>query len=541
MPVGGKTVQQKFDDRPIGGGLNVQPKIEPETSGGMAMNFDFSDPKPKVKKSKFLKRGTGVDRIKKGPQKAANKMEVEPNEEDEVEQKMSTKANPLKSVKAQSPKKFLKRGDTIKYDPMKAVKEEKLRRIAEERLKKEQHETSLRETVRMNQTGEYPSEMVSILNFGDDELVNHMSAIALDGEYLDCKMTKEDSIRLARAEGKKRLSVKSIVNRRSIDKTPAAPAVTGQFQNLNYLKKVPKRVDCWLASGTKKNSATPKNNRNKSLNSSADQADFSKTTKIFNKLPSNRYINEDNTKNFEDAKKNREEFLKKHGSPNVGKKKTFKNRRSTEKSPEMGYLNSPRTEFDGLSIDAYNMYQDDSVSQLNPVGTSMQSQDDEKLECLLERLEDSRMPEKGFTMKERTMIMEDTQYMAMLTGSETLYRIFQLMCNAQENFKNHEDALKETGAAKLPHDKRDVKMTFDLEFEKLLIMIKGQYHSLFDKRKLKDESSVGQEYNQNYEQDSESDSDYEDNQRSQKNFGYISKRTTLKTEEPIMETRSKLF
>jgi hypothetical protein len=508
----------------------------------MAMNFDFSDPKPKVKKAKFLKRGTGVDRIKKGSQKSENKTKVEWNQEVEVELEIPNNASPLKSVKAQSPKKFLKRGDTIKYDPMKAVKEEKLRKIAEDRLKKEQHETSLRETVRMNQTGEYPSEMASILNFGDDELVNHMSAIALDVDYPDCKMTREDSIRIARAEGKDRLSVKSIVNRRSVDKTPAAPAVTGQFQNLKYLKKVPKRVDCWLASSTKKTSATPKNNRDRSLNSSSDQADFSKTTKLFNKLPSNRYINEDNTKNFEDAKKNREEFLKKHGSPNItGKKKTSQNRRSAQKSPEMGYLHSPRTEFDVLSIDAYNMYQDDSVSQLNPVGTSMQSQDDEKLECLLERLEDSRMPEKGFTMKERTMIMEDTQYMAMLTGSETLYRIFQLMCNAQENFKNHEDALKETGAAKLPHDKRDVKMTFDLEFEKLLIMIKGQYHSLFDKRKLKDESSVGQEYNQNYEQDSESDSDYEDNQGSQKNFAYISKRTPLNVEEPIVETRGKLF
>lgn len=28
-------------------------------------------------------------------------------------------------------------------------------------------------------------------------------------------------------------------------------------------------------------------------------------------------------------------------------------------------------------------------------------------------------------------------------------------------------------------------MTYDLEFEKLLIMLKDQYHSMFDKRKLK--------------------------------------------------------
>ena len=29
--------------------------------------------------------------------------------------------------------------------------------------------------------------------------------------------------------------------------------------------------------------------------------------------------------------------------------------------------------------------------------------------------------------------------------------------------------------------KRDIKMSYDLEFEKLIIMLKDQYHSLFEK------------------------------------------------------------
>jgi hypothetical protein len=435
VPIGGKSVLPSFDDRPIGGGQTVQPKMQTEGAGGMMMAFDFSAPKPKpkaktkTKKATFLKRGTGVERILNGPQNVSTKKLVEPIEEDEAAQGIPTDSSPKKSEKSESAKKFLKRGDKIKYDPLKAVKEEKLRKQNEEKLKKERDQALRNEIERMKRAGEDPSEMVSMLNYEDDELVNLMSINALDMESPNRKISKEDSIRLAKAEGRRRLSVKNIVSRRAPDKTSAAPAVTGQFQDLKYLKKVPKRVDCWLANNPKKSSSIPRNNSmTKSLNnSSSDQADFSRSTKIFNKLPSNRYVDENNIKNFEDAKKNREEFLKKHGSPNLVKKKTIGNRKSTENFPEMGYLGSPRMEFDGHSIETYGLYQEDSVSQQNPVAMSMHSQDDEKIESLLERLEESRIPEKGFTMKERNMIMEDTQYMAMLTGSETLYRIFQLM------------------------------------------------------------------------------------------------------------------
>lgn len=427
VPIGGKSVQPSFDDRPIGGGgQTVQPKMQTEGAGGMMMAFDFSAPKPKAKaktkKATFLKRGTGVERILKGPQNVSTKKLVEPIEEAEPGQEIPTESSPKKSEKSESPKKFLRRGEKIKYDPLKAVREEKLRKQKEEKLRNE--------IERMKKAGEDPSEMISLLNYEDDELVNLMSVNAIEMESPNRKISREDSIRLAKAEGRRRLSVKNIVGRKiPADKTSAAPAVTGQFQDLKYLKKVPKRVDCWLANNPKKSSSTPRNNSMaRSLNnSSSDQADFSKSTKIFHKLPSNRYLDENNIKNFEDAKKNREEFLKKHGSPNLVKKKTIGNRKSTENFPEMGYLGSPRIEFDGQSVETYGLYQEDSVSQQNPVGMSMHSQDDEKIENLLERLEESRMPEKGFTMKERNMIMEDTQYMAMLTGSETLYRIFQLM------------------------------------------------------------------------------------------------------------------
>ena len=98
---------------------------------------------------------------------------------------------------------------------------------------------------------------------------------------------------------------------------------------------------------------------------------------------------------FEEAKKNRHEFFqKKSSSP----KKTFKGngRRSIEISPEVGYLRAttPKIDLDEPSYDTYRIEREDSVSLQNPGVVSTAEQEDEKLECLLERLEESRMPEK---------------------------------------------------------------------------------------------------------------------------------------------------
>lgn len=215
----------------------------------------------------------------------------------------------------------------------------------------------------------------------------------------------------------------------------------------------------------------------------AQTTDFAKTSKQQPKRPSNRYIDIQDNRNFEEAKRNRKEFMMKHGSTN--QKNSLLG--SLENIPETGHIQSAHANADpnnqNMSYDTYDLYEDEggSVSQKNPIGNSMISQDDEKLESLLERLEESRLPDKGFTMQERNMIMEDTQYLAMLSGSETLYRIFQLMYNAQEKVKNHEDLHQLVGVSQAPGDKSDMKMTFDLEFEKLLIMLKEQYHSLFEK------------------------------------------------------------
>lgn len=229
---------------------------------------------------------------------------------------------------------------------------------------------------------------------------------------------------------------------------------------------------------------------------------FSKTAKVAKKSPSQRYMASPGKK--ANGPKGRKTFgHQKTMSP--GRKKMRANEtpeNAPERNPTFG---SPKLVAD-QSYDTYGLENEDSVSQNNQNPLSGVSQDEEKIENLLERLEESRMPEKGFSIEERNLILEDTQNLATLCESDTLHRIFQLMCNAQENFKNHEESFKSRTGGMTPNDKRDVKMTFDLEFEKLLLMLKAQYHSLFDKRKLKGKIQENTFENES-DQDTDSDSE----------------------------------
>ena len=414
MPIGGGN--KNYDDRPIGGGKAAQPVSQNNADGGMMMTFDFAAPatKPKAKKKDFLRR-------KAQPTKAQQK-------EEEVKEEVSPKktGNDSKSPK----KNFLKRGQRNVYDPLKAVKEAKLRQQEEERLKleQEQKERELQEEIqRRIDAGEDPSELMSMVNY-DEELVN-----INDDKSSMRKLSKDTSFRQGTESAKSKFSTKNATAKKVGDKKPTTTTVSNQFQDLGYLKAIPKRVDCWLSNKPKKTTQTPKNRVGGSISASSDKVDFSKTAKIYSKLPSNRYVDPQEQQNMNEAEKNRKEFLRKHGSPSTFKKgRVLGSQKSAEHFPEMGYLgaSSPRLELDGqnMSYDTYGLYDDNnSVSQNNIMGNTTVSQDDEKLESLLERLEESRAPEKGFTMQERNMIMEDTQYLAMLSGSDTLYRIFQLM------------------------------------------------------------------------------------------------------------------
>ena len=115
-----------FDEMPVGKASNkleskskviqtqskeTTSKVQ-ESSGGVMMAFDFSDPSPpppKVVKKNFLKR------------KVEQKPKIEeietPPKEDKTEENKSAKKS-----------RFLKKGEKLIYDPLKAVKEAKLKK-----------------------------------------------------------------------------------------------------------------------------------------------------------------------------------------------------------------------------------------------------------------------------------------------------------------------------------------------------------------------------------------------------------------------------
>lgn len=288
-------------------------------------------------------------------------------------------------------------------------------------------------------------------------------------------------------------------------KKPAAPVASSQ--NLSYLKAVPKRVDCWLSKDRKMSQTSRQHDLNSSINS-GNKADLSKTTKILDKLSQNRYSEDIDNQNFEQAQKNREEFLLKFNTPQGSKNgKGFKKRKSKvalkgqnfmrEGSPQIDLSHDISQEVPGQVYDPHQF--------LNPLGNG-----DDRLEILLERLEESRNVDKGFSLKERSMLMEDTEYMAMVSGSDTLFKIFQLMSTAQENYQKKTESLKKTNKSTPINESQEViKMSYDLEFEKLLFMLKTQYHSLFKLRKLKKENnkdndgteSVSDTDSENYKKD----------------------------------------
>lgn len=237
------------DERPIGGG--ALPMGAGAPSGGTdMMTFDFSDNKPKAptKKREFLKKKSGQKKpVKKSPPKKPVEQHIEETfgQEPSVQSSVSPKKKPPASVqKSQNPKKkFLKRGQGQKYDPLKAVKEardkkKRQRQQEQEELEKaELEQVAQIEAEKSKKVGGLTSEPISLINDDEDELVNIMSVN--DNKSLGRRKTSnEESVRLTRA-----IKEKVEEESRSSGKQGKSPSVSNQFQDLKYLKKIPKRVD----------------------------------------------------------------------------------------------------------------------------------------------------------------------------------------------------------------------------------------------------------------------------------------------------------
>ena len=286
----GDARQFNVDERPIGGSGLPNTNIQPVGSSEiMKFNFSPQNTKPKKTKREFLKKSSGLrNRL------ANQKIKEEKKNEEIKEQEENRQSSPSKDSKNSGQRKaFLRKKDRLKYDPLKAVreaKEKKKREIENKKKKNLQEESEAPKNVAKD-----PSEANNIINYDDDELVNLMS-VNLSQSIEMRKMSKENSIRLGMSEKRQKLSQKNVVNNKTIEKKPSPPAVSNQFQDLKYLKTIPKRVDCWLPTKSKKPVKTPKGKKGKVLKTNEEKVDFSKTTKIYGKLPSQRYLDSSEAK-----------------------------------------------------------------------------------------------------------------------------------------------------------------------------------------------------------------------------------------------------
>jgi len=509
LPLGKAMSANQSDNRPISSGVvkHVEPAIQTQGSGGMMMTFDFpqaTKSKPKNQKKTFLKRGEGklvkAKEINSINKKTEPNADISQNEEGGIE----TNSKQDKSDSSTSKRNFLRKGQNLVYNPMKSIKEAKKKKKEEEELKKqfqETHQSLLEELERRKATGE---DIGNLEGYEDEDIETFMKNQNPDFVELSTlrKMSREDSSKAILEESKNKIISKTNTNRKGIEKKAAAPAVSNKFQDLKYLKAIPKRVDWWLAGKPKKGVQTPSNRQQEvELGFERETSKFAQTQKFPKRTKT--------TKRYDDTRN--EPIQKDENSRGVGLKK------SLETLPEINRMRTSHQSpnFDGhMSYDSYDIYPHDdiqSVSQKQVVQASVLSQDDEKLESLLERLEESRLPEKGFTVQERNMIMEDTQYLAMLSGSETLYNIFQLMYNAEEKLKNQEQVMQSQGAAISPTDHSQIKKNYDFEFERLLLMLKNQYSALFaKKRRMKqiEQHADNQEYDSDTDSDQEEDKAY---------------------------------
>lgn len=378
---------------------------------------------------------------------------------------MDTESSPNK-------RRFLKKGQNQKYDPMKAIQEAKIKRkqeIAQMKIEQEK-QISLYEALKNN---EGRIDDITDSNVFDEEsnnLTQNQSSEYFDLSYH--KLSREESSRIARRENREKLSVRNIMNSSTPRKKSAAPAVSTKFQDLKYLKTIPKRVDWWLDTKPKKNMQTPSSKSSSKMDQVKQGQNFSKTVKG-KKL--DKFDNDSNTSRIRDK-------------INLG----IDLRKSLETMPDMRQvkdINQGPIIDHQLSYDSYELYPpNDPLQSTGPkqaIQTSLLSNNEEKLESLLERLDESKLNEKAFTAEERHILREDTQSLAIQYGSETLMSLFQLICKVEEDAKNEEAANHNNSTAHVPSDETTKKKTFDFEFEKLVIKLKEQYQALFEKKRLK--------------------------------------------------------
>mmetsp|Transcript_40354 Transcript_40354/g.46309 ORF Transcript_40354/g.46309 Transcript_40354/m.46309 type:complete len:504 (+) Transcript_40354:241-1752(+) len=385
---------------------------KPQEGSGLTFAFDFSKPN-KIQ-----------DRNYEEEQKDLRRKRIEENRQ--------KKTN------------FLKRRSNMKYDPMKAVEEDRYRRkiIAQSELSSMNY-----------QEGE------SIIS--DNQPYVSASAIKL-GELIE----KEKQRKILN----KKKSVKEIMQSPAPSINKSKTSIKDNFQKLDYLKKIPKRIDCWLSKDKQSNHAVNLHNHEKSM---AKDSNDSKLIDISPKAfggQTTRVI-----ESFSDFSKavglNKNKFQSKGAdtSQNI-----------VSASRDFNYcsrLNESNASYDSFQILHTNRshmnfkYQNDvqgSAEFKSPKNRrdSLFSNEGECLEFILDRLEAGSNYQGIMSSTDKLILREDRSMYIQLKSSKPLLEIFRLMNTVDKNNSNPTSA----------------KPNYDKEFEALLRRLKDEYNSLFRKR-----------------------------------------------------------
>ena len=255
-----------FDERPIAP-ASKSSDTQNQAEEGMMMTFEFSASNSKPTNNKILRKNGGLSNNK-------NKKNYEERKERITTENSNNEINTPKN------KNFLKRGAGQVYDPLKAAKEAKKKKKEEIKLQKQQEEEKreiLMEIERRKNAGEDISDLASVLYYDEDDAQNvvHGSNIEFTDYSQLRKGSKEESLQQSKKVAKPKLSTKTTNEQINNNKNPT-PKVSNKFQNLGYLKKIPKRVDCWLPKKEKKHAQTPSARIKGDIPGKAENVDFSK-------------------------------------------------------------------------------------------------------------------------------------------------------------------------------------------------------------------------------------------------------------------------
>lgn len=397
--------------------------IDSGISGGFSLAFDFSKTTAKQKKTY----------------------------EEELEEKRLKK---VEENRQQKKTQFLKRRANLKYDPLKAVEDDKVKKKI------------------INQ-----SEVMSEVIYHDDDdsvYTDNISKLSASKINLGALIEREKQRKLKN----KRLSVKEIMNssKPSIDKQ--TPDVTCNFQKLGYLKNVPKRIDCWLSKDKSKiSSDEPQTTKN--------QVSINK--KLLERNSSSGSLIEKSPKIVGSKQKYIEDFSEFSKSINMNKQKQEENSivktKNVNLSRDYQYasrINDLGSSYDSLGISGLGKLQQSPLKtqigdiSMNNVTVNQNARDSlftnegECLEFILDRLEGKSNYNNIISSTDKLAIREDKGLYSQLVKTKSLLEIFKLM--------NQVEKLNEKPSAG--------KQSYDFEFEKLLLKLKEEYNGLFQQNKV---------------------------------------------------------